>query len=84
MISHGFSFVNKFRVITFKQFSFYGAFFILGFVYQPNWVQENFWLKADFYSALPFHFPYGLFLFIYSLLSLSTSLLLVNAVKRNL
>jgi hypothetical protein len=84
VIPHGLSFVNKSRKITLKQYSFYGSIFLLGFVYQPNWVRENFWLKADFYSSLPFQFPYVLFLLTYSLLSICVSLLFVNVIKRNL
>jgi hypothetical protein len=78
------SLLNKFRDITLKQYSFYGFIFLLGFVYQPNWVRDNFWLKADFYSALPFQFPYVLFLFVYSVLSVCASVLVVRAIKRNL
>jgi hypothetical protein len=76
--------VNKFRSLTLKQYTFYGSIFLLGFVYQPNWVRDNFWLKADFYSALPFQFPYVLFLSIYSVLSMCASVLVVRAIKRNL
>ena len=84
MITNGLLFADKFRRVTLKQYSFYGFIFFLGFVYQPNWVRENFWLKADFYSSLPFQFPFGLFLLTYSFLSMCASLLIVNAIKRNL
>jgi hypothetical protein len=46
---------------------FLGAFF-----FQPNWVYENFWSKADFYESIPFTVPYLVFLFVYA--SLTTAL----------
>ena len=40
--------------------------FILAMVYQPKWVYENFWSKADFYDSIPFTVPYFIFLLIYA------------------
>lgn len=54
---------------TVKQFVFYSIVFLIGIVYQPVWVYENFWFKADFYDSLPFKFPYYGFIFIYCCLS---------------
>ena len=84
MIINRLSFLNKFRSVTLRQYSFYGFILLLGFVYQPNWVRENFWLKADFYSSLPFQFPYGLFLLTYSFVTVCASVLLVKVIKRSL
>jgi hypothetical protein len=35
-------------------------------LYQPNWVYENFWSKANFYESFPFAVPFLVFLIIYS------------------
>ena len=51
------------------QMIFYSVVFFFGFIYQPIWIVNNFWLKADFYEVLPFQFPYLAFLFLYSTLS---------------
>lgn len=56
------------RKPTVKKLIFYTFIFLSGFVYQPTWVYENFWYRADFYDSLPFDFPYFAFLFIYSIL----------------
>jgi hypothetical protein len=40
--------------------------FISSMLYQPNWVYENFWSKADFYSSIPLKVPFLLFLITYS------------------
>lgn len=70
--------------ISLKQYIFYGVVFLIGFLYQPNWVRDNFWLKADFYDAFPFKFPYLLFLLIYSTLSVGATWTVIRWVKRNL
>lgn len=46
--------------------------FISAMAYQPNWVYENFWSKADFYDSIPFTVPFLVFLIIYS--SITTGL----------
>ena len=56
--------------------------FIGGFVFQPAWVTENFWSKAEFYESLPFEFPYILFLVIFSGLQTIFAYLLIKAVKK--
>ena len=61
---------------TVKQSIFYVVIFLTGFIYQPNWVYENFWSKAGFYDSLPFDFPYTGFLLIYS--SLLTALMAIS------
>lgn len=56
--------------------------FLLGFVYQPNWIYNNFWFKADFYDYIPFTVPYWSFLAIYSILSTALVEVLIRLVKR--
>jgi hypothetical protein len=63
---------------------FYVLVFLFGLVYQPNWVLDNFWLKADFYDDIPFQVPYLVFLIIYSYLSLIFVWYVVKFVKKNL
>jgi len=70
--------------LSFKQYSFYSVVFLFGFLYQPTWVSDNFWFKADFYDSLPFQFPYFLFLLIYSILSVGATWSAIQLVKRNL
>jgi hypothetical protein len=59
------------------------GYFFFSFVYQPNWVSDNFWYKADFWDALPFNFPYLGFILIYA--SLATVLFdqFIRFVKKN-
>jgi hypothetical protein len=57
---------------TLTQAIFYFFVFFSGFLFQPNWVYENFWSKADFYDSIPFDVPYLVFLLVYS--SLITTL----------
>ena len=67
---------------TIVQVAFYSIVFLAGIVYQPVWVYENFWYKADFYDSLPFDFPdYG-FITIYCCLSTAYVWLLVRLAKR--
>ena len=56
--------------------------FLLGFIYQPNWVYNNFWFRADFYDSIPFTVPYKGFLLIYSILSTVFVNYLIRLVKR--
>jgi hypothetical protein len=69
---------------TVKQSTFYAFIFLFGFIYQPNWVYENFWSKAEFYQSLPFQFPYFGYILIYSFLSTGLVFYLVKFVKRHL
>ncbi len=43
--------------------------FLFGFNYQPNWVLNNFWLKADFYDVIPFKISFLVFQLVFSLVS---------------
>lgn len=56
--------------------------FLGGMVYQPNWVYENFWAKADFYSSLPFTFPFFLYLLIASSLQTAFIYFAIRLIKR--
>ena len=59
-----------------------GFIFLLAFFYQPNWVYENFWGKADFYDSLPFTVPYLVFLFIYAVITTSLAELGIRFIKK--
>ena len=67
-----------------KQMVFYIFVFLFGLVYQPNWVLENFWLKADFYEDIPFQVPYLVFLIIYSYLNTIFVWYVVKLIKKAL
>jgi hypothetical protein len=56
--------------------------FFVAMVYQPNWVYENFWSKADFYDAIPFTVPYIAFLLVYSAITTSLAELGIRFVKK--
>ena len=60
---------------------FYVLVFLFGVVYQPNWVVNNFWLKADFYEDIPFQVPYLVFLITYSSLNTIFVWFLVKFIK---
>jgi len=77
-------FMKTLKRINLKQYFFYILVFLVGFLYQPNWVHNNFWLKAEFYDSLPFHFPYILFLLIYSILSVGATWSFIQGIKRYL
>jgi hypothetical protein len=68
--------------VTKKQMVFYVFVFLFGLVYQPNWVLDNFWLKADFYEDIPFQVPYLVFLIIYSYMNTIFVWYLVKFVKK--
>jgi len=76
--------MNALKRVSFKQYFFYTVVFLFGFLYQPTWVRDNFWFKADFYDSLPFQFPYFLFSIIYSILLVGVTWTLIQWVKRNL
>ena len=70
--------------VTKKQMVFYVLVFLFGLVYQPNWVLDNFWLKADFYDDIPFRVPFLVFLIIYSYLNLIFVWYAVKLIKKHL
>jgi hypothetical protein len=56
--------------------------FLVALVFQPNWVYENFWSKADFYDSLPFHVPFLVFLLVYASISTFCAELLIRFIKK--
>jgi hypothetical protein len=76
--------MKKHMPVTKKQMLFYVLVFLAGLVYQPNWLLDNFWLKADFYDDIPFRVPYLVFLIIYSYLNLIFVWYVVKLVKKYL
>ena len=56
--------------------------FLLGFIYQPNWIYNNFWFKADFYDSIPFTVPYWCFLITYSIISTMFVELIMRFIKK--
>jgi hypothetical protein len=51
-------------------------------LYQPNWIYENFWSKADFYSSIPFMVPFLAFLIIYAAIATGLVELGIRFVKK--
>ena len=56
--------------------------FISAMAYQPNWVYENFWSKAEFYDSIPFTVPYLVFLIIYSAITTGLAELVIRFIKK--
>lgn len=56
--------------------------FIVAIAYQPNWVYENFWSKADFYDSIPFAVPYLVFLLVYSSITTGLAELAIRFIKK--
>lgn len=56
--------------------------FLIAMVYQPNWVYENFWSKADFYDSIPFTIPYLVFLLVYSSITTGIAELGIRFIKK--
>lgn len=56
--------------------------FLMAMLYQPNWVDENFWSKAAFYDAIPFTVPYLAFLIIYSAITTGFAELGIRFIKK--
>jgi hypothetical protein len=56
--------------------------FLFGLIYQPVWVYNNFWFRADFYDSIPFTVPYWSFLLIYSLISTAFVELVIRFVNK--
>ena len=76
--------MKKATQATKKQMVFYVVIFFFGFMYQPNWVLDNFWLRADFYDDIPFQVPYLVFLIIYSFLNTILVWYVVKFIKKYL
>lgn len=56
--------------------------FLVAMAYQPNWVYQNFWSKADFYDSIPFTVPYLVFLVVYSSITTGIAELAVRFIKK--
>ena len=56
--------------------------FLAAMAYQPNWVYENFWSKAEFYDSIPFTVPYMVFLIIYSAFTTGLAELGIRFIKK--
>jgi hypothetical protein len=56
--------------------------FLVAMVYQPNWIYENFWSKADFYDSIPFTVPYLAFLLASSAITTGLAELGIRFVKK--
>ena len=56
--------------------------FLFGLIYQPVWVYNNFWFRADFYDSIPFTVPYWVFLLIYAIISTAFGELVIRFVKK--
>ena len=56
--------------------------FFSSMLYQPNWVDENFWNKAGFYSSVPFTVPFLAFLIVYAAITTALVELGIRFVKK--
>jgi hypothetical protein len=68
--------------VTKVHISLLAVVFLSAFIYQPNWVYENFWSKADFYDSLPLTVPYLVFQIIYAFISTALAELGIRFVKK--
>lgn len=62
--------------------SLLGFIFLVAVLYQPNWIYENFWSRADFYDSLPFELPYLVFLLVYAGISTALAELGIRFIKK--
>ena len=62
--------------------SLLGLIFLVAFFYQPNWVYENFWSRADFYESLPFTVPYLVFQLVFAAIATSLAELGIMVIKK--
>ena len=76
--------MRKLSKFTKKEIAFYSLVFFSGLVYQPNWVYDNFWGKADFYDSLPFTVHYWQFGLVYSIVLVPVVWIFVRVIKRYL
>ena len=71
-------------MVTKKQIVFFALVFIFGFLFQPKWVVDNFWLKADFYNDIPFRVPYLAFLALFAFFNTLFVWIVVKLIKKYL
>ena len=74
----------KSKPFSTKQMVFLALVFTCGFLFQPRWVIDNFWLKADFYNDIPFRVPYLVFLALYAFMNTLFVWYVVKFVKKHL
>jgi hypothetical protein len=76
--------MRKLPKFTKKEVAFYSLVFLSGQVYQPNWVYDNFWGKANFYESIAFTVYYWQFALVYSIILVPVVWYVVRLVKRYL
>jgi len=59
-----------------------GFSFVIGFFYQPSWVYDNFWGKADFYDSIPFTVPYIAYLIVCAIVWTAFVELMIRFIKK--
>lgn len=62
--------------------SLLGLIFLVAFLYQPNWIYENFWSRADFYESLPFTVPFLVFQLVFAAIATSLAELGIRVIKK--
>jgi hypothetical protein len=76
--------MRKLYKFTKKEIASYSLVFLSGLVYQPGWVYDNFWGKADFYESIPFTVYYWQFALAYSIILTPVIWYVVRLIKRHL
>ena len=56
--------------------------FLFAFNFQPGWVADNFWYKADFYKSIPFEVPYMIYQMIYAVITTLVVECVIRFIKR--
>jgi hypothetical protein len=56
--------------------------FTFSFFWQPNWVLDNFWYKAEFYRDIPFHISFISFLVVQASLTTAIAEITIRWVKK--
>lgn len=68
--------------MTKVRISFLGFIFLITFFYQPTWVYENFWSKADFFDFVPFTVPFLVYQIIYAAITTALAELGIRFIKK--
>ena len=76
--------MRKLYKFTKKEIAFYSLVFLSGQVYQPGWVYDNFWGKANFYESIAFTVYYWQFALVYSIILVPVVWYAVRLIKRYL
>jgi hypothetical protein len=56
--------------------------FLFSLVFQPNWVLDNFWYKADFYDSIPFSVSFIAFLLVQASLTTLWAEIVIRFIKK--